>query len=198
MKLIDSQGWICLHRKIRNHPFYRERRVFSRYEAWIDLLLLANHETHEFPFEVKGGRVEMIQVSPGEIITSEVKLMEHWRWSKSKVRWFLNVLEKDRAIDRIADSKKTRIVLLNWGTYQISQNTDKPSSKPSNIPQKDTNKNKYVVKEGPLKKSMGVAGDNGKVRCDRIGKPPEWMVDSRYCLYTCRERLACTEPGKKV
>lgn len=42
-------GWIKLWRKVQQHPFYKERRVFSRFEAWLDLLFMANHQNHEFP-----------------------------------------------------------------------------------------------------------------------------------------------------
>jgi len=38
------RGWIKLHRKIQEHWLYQEKRKFSRFEAWIDLLMMMNHE----------------------------------------------------------------------------------------------------------------------------------------------------------
>ena len=41
-------GWIKLHRSIHNHWIYKEKRKFSKFEAWIDLLLLVNHKDNTF------------------------------------------------------------------------------------------------------------------------------------------------------
>jgi len=83
----NMRGWIKLHRKIFDHPFYRERRIFSHLEAWLDLLLLANHADHKF---LLGN--QMIEAQRGEVVTSELKLMERWRWSKAKVRRYIACL----------------------------------------------------------------------------------------------------------
>ena len=36
-------GWIKIHRSITNHWLYTEKRVFSRFEAWNDILLTVNY-----------------------------------------------------------------------------------------------------------------------------------------------------------
>ncbi len=92
------EGWIKLHRKILDHPFFKERRVFSKFEAWIDLLLMANHKAHQF---LLGST--MIEARRGELITSELKLMERWQWSKAKVRRFIKRLEDERMVIKKAD-----------------------------------------------------------------------------------------------
>ena len=38
------RGYFAVWRKIKDHPFYTEPREFSKYEAWLDLLLEAQHE----------------------------------------------------------------------------------------------------------------------------------------------------------
>lgn len=134
-----SQGWISLHRKIMEHPFYLEKRKFSKFEAWIDLLLLANHKDSK----VMLGN-EMIYVEKGSFITSELKLMERWGWSKTKVRNFLDLLEKDNMIVKKTDRKKTTISIVNYCVYQDSETTKKPQKdheETTRRPQKDTNNN---------------------------------------------------------
>ena len=117
---MEGKGWILLHRKIIDHPFYRERRKFpiTRRGLTFDS---ANYQDHEFLL----GR-KMVRARRGEVITSELTLMERWRWSKGKVRWFLNTLKKDRSIDRRADRKKTTILILNYDAYQNSHTQNKP------------------------------------------------------------------------
>lgn len=114
------KGWISLHRQVMDHWLYKEKRVFSRYEAWLDIVMLASHEDTTF---VHGK--EVVAVERGEFITSELKLMERWGWSKSKVRAFLDVLQKDRMLDRKTDSKKTALKVHNYGVYQHFTNHEK-------------------------------------------------------------------------
>ena len=38
------RGFLPLWRKAQDHPFYREKRVYSKWEAWIDLLLEVQHK----------------------------------------------------------------------------------------------------------------------------------------------------------
>lgn len=139
------QGWIKLHRKIQEHPFFIEKRSFSKFEAWVDLLLLANHKDNK----VLLGN-ELILVEKGSFITSELKLMERWRWSKTKVRSFLKLLQDDNMIIKKTDKKKTTLTICNYCDYQHSETTKEPQKdhvKTTKEPQKDTNKNVKNDKE---------------------------------------------------
>jgi uncharacterized phage protein (TIGR02220 family) len=118
-----QQGWISLHRKIMEHPLYQEKRKFSRFEAWIDLLLLANHKDNKF---LLGN--ELITVERGSFITSELKLMERWGWGKSKLRSFLEMLENDGMIVKKSDRKKTTITICNYCTYQGYEMENRPQT----------------------------------------------------------------------
>jgi uncharacterized phage protein (TIGR02220 family) len=133
------QGWISLHRKIQDHPLFQEKRVFSKFEAWIDLILSANHKDNKF---ILGN--EMIEVKRGSFLTSELKLMKRWGWSKTKVRSFLKLLEDDGMIVKKSDNKKTALTLCNYNDYQNLQTTEEPQKnheETSKEPQKDTNNN---------------------------------------------------------
>ncbi|WP_019243680.1 MULTISPECIES: hypothetical protein [Bacillus] len=133
------QGWISLHRKIQDHPLFLEKRSFSKFEAWIDLLLLANHKDNK----VLLGN-EYIVVERGSFITSELKLMDRWGWSKTKVRSFLKLLEEDSMIVKKTDKKKTTLTICHYSDYQNSETTKEPQKnhkETTKEPQKDTNNN---------------------------------------------------------
>lgn len=111
-------GWIKLSRNILKCYLWEEK-PFSRAQAWIDLLLLANHKDNK----VLLGN-ELIEVERGSFITSEVKLMQRWGWGKGKTRAFLLLLEKDGMIVKKSDRKKTTITIVNYSKFQDLQTTD--------------------------------------------------------------------------
>lgn len=136
--MIILAGWVKLHRQIQNHWLWHEK-PFDKRSAWIDMILLANHSDNKF---VLGN--ELVSVNKGSFITSELKLMERWGWSKSKVRAFLKILEKDSMIIKKTDKKKTTIIIENYSEYQETQTTkelQKDHKETTKEPQKDTNKN---------------------------------------------------------
>ena len=111
------KGWISLHRKILDNPLFRQSRVFSKLEAWVWLLLRANH---------KEGKVlvgnHMIEVKKGEMITSQHQLCKTFKWGTTKLRAFLNLLQSETMIQWESLPKATRITICNYGSYQNLQN----------------------------------------------------------------------------
>lgn len=137
-------GWIKLHRKIQDHWIYQEKRKFSRYEAWLDMIMMANHKGNRF---LHGS--ELIEVERGQFVTSEIKLMDRWDWGKNKIRLFLDLLEKDGMIVRKADRKRTTITICNYGLYHDSETKNGPQAdheRTTDGPSADTNKNVKNVK----------------------------------------------------
>lgn len=97
----DNHGYISLHRKVMKNFLFREKRVFSKFEAWIYILMNANHTDTQI---LLGN--QLIDVKKGSFVTSEVKLMEEFLWSKTKLRTFLSLLESQSMIKKIATQKK--------------------------------------------------------------------------------------------
>lgn len=132
-----SKGYIKLYRKIWDHPFWREKRKFSRAEALIDLFLMANGKDKEVIFD---GRP--ILVKRGQLLTSQRKLAARWSWSKTKTRDFLNISPKhDHTIEIISDRKKSIITILNYEKYNPlfgdEKTTENEGKKTTERPQKD-------------------------------------------------------------
>jgi hypothetical protein len=129
-------GWIKLHRQIQEHWLWQSKKPFDKRSAWIDLLLLANHEDNK----VLLGN-ELITIKRGEHVTSERKLAERWGWSKTKVRRFLKILENDSMIlVQKPNQKRTSIKLLHYSDYQDRENQKKTIKKPEENHKKTTEK----------------------------------------------------------
>ncbi len=132
-------------------PLYREERKFTRLEAWLDMLLLANGTDKQILFDGN-----MIMINRGQLLTSERKLAQRWGWSKTKTSVFLNALQKsDHSIERKSDHKKTIITILNYGLYnplnEEKKTTDSEEKKTTERPLKShrldtTNKDKERIK----------------------------------------------------
>lgn len=106
------QGWVKIHRDLLDNELWSDK-PFTKGQAWVDLLLLANHKDKNV---LIGSRTEMVE--RGSFITSELKLMERWGWGRKKVKLFLNFLESQKMIERNANNKRTAITIVNYGFYQ--------------------------------------------------------------------------------
>lgn len=144
-----DQGWIALHRSIRDHWLYQEKRTFSKYEAWLDLLMDANHQNKKILFDGS-----LIEVRRGQKITSIRQLCDRWSWSNTKVNKFLKTLEADGMLIKKSDSKKTLITIVNYDSYQ------KPTS------EKTTVKRQQNVTETSLKHTNNNVNNDNNVNKD--------------------------------
>lgn len=106
-----KRGYVKIYRKIFDHWLWDDSPK-SKFEAWILLLKMANHEDKKIMFNGS-----MIEVKPGDIITSEVKLSSMLKWSRTKVRKFLNTLSDDEMIVQKKDSKKTYLSICKYKEY---------------------------------------------------------------------------------
>ena len=82
-------GWIKIHRQLVESEVWLSE-PFSRSQAWVDLICLANHK-EGFIRTKKGTRVK---VERGQVGYSQEALAKRWQWSRGKVRRYLSELEK--------------------------------------------------------------------------------------------------------
>lgn len=118
---MENRGWIKLHRKIQGNQLWTAES-FTKAQAWIDLLLLANHKEEQV--DIRG---IWVTVKEGEVARGERFLAEKWRWSRDKVRRFLNYLDCAGQIRPQKNNVITVISICNWEQYQAS-NTTKPTA----------------------------------------------------------------------
>lgn len=107
-------GWVSIHRKIRDCVIWSGDEPFDRRSAWIDLILMANHEDKEILFNGNP-----LIVKRGQRITSLRNLAERWHWSVNRVRRYLSTLESLEMVHRECDNRRTLLTIVNYGEYQI-------------------------------------------------------------------------------
>lgn len=141
----DDKGWILVHRKILDCFIWTEPEPFDRRSAWLDLLLLANHEDAKMFFDGKP-----VTVKRGQRLTSIKALAERWGWSRHKVSDFLNILEAEHMLGQVRDSRKTLISIENYDVYQMGGTSEghlKDITRTSEGHHRDTNKELKELKE---------------------------------------------------
>jgi hypothetical protein len=117
-------GWIKIHRSITDHWLYTEKRVYSRFEAWNDILLTVNYS--DAKTIIKG---KMYIIKRGESILSLESWSKRWNWDKSKVRRFLSLLQNDAMIVVKGDSITTHLIVCKYDSYQGDRHADETQPK---------------------------------------------------------------------
>ena len=115
-----NNGWICLHRKIRDNWIWEDP---EKLRAWIDILLMVNHEDKTIPFNGK-----LITVHKGQKLTSIVQLAERWGWTRNRVYRFLALLKADNMCNTDSTPNGTLITVINWDSYQSMGTTNGTTS----------------------------------------------------------------------
>ena len=131
----NNTGWIKLHRAIMDHPDWLAE-PFTKAQAWVDLLLLANHKTGHIR-----KRGILIEVQRGQVGYSEETLAARWKWSRDKVRRFLSRLKADLQITRnpIQQNPKLSclISIVNYEAYQGGDTSNDTTEKHQTIQEQE-------------------------------------------------------------
>lgn len=163
---MKNSGWIKVHRKIFENWVWDDK-PFSKGQAWIDLLLLANHQKEKFPYKDK-----IIISERGSIYRSVLWLADRWGWGREKTRRFLNQLEADGMLKINATTHQTTISIVNYEVYQDMQPTEQ------------TTKNQQTDNQADNKSTH-----------TRMKRIKECKEDNKYNM--CFERFWSAYPRKK-
>lgn len=126
-------GWIKLHRKILDSNLWHSKEPFGVRDAWIDLLLLANHADRKILFDG-----EPYVVKRGQHVTSMRKLSERWGWGIKKTRKYLLTLEEEQMVHRESTNRHTLLTILNYSKYQGSDEIEGTPKDTQRDTQRDT------------------------------------------------------------
>jgi len=127
-------GWVKIHRQMSENDLWT-CEPFSRGQAWVDMILLANHKPNFF---YKRG--VKVNVERGQLAWSELALSERWKWSRNKVRKFLKDLEKEHQIEQQKTNVTQVVTIKNYDKFQ-EKDTKQNTKRTPKGHQKDTNKN---------------------------------------------------------
>lgn len=128
-------SYIKLDRGLKTNPLWLEK-PFSKGQAWVDLLLLAQGVGKEKMYR---GKVQ--KQKPGTVYTSILFLTNRWGWSRNKVYRFFESLMKDKMVSiqgwtqngtqkrtlngtNDGTTNGTIITIENWTFYQHSETND--------------------------------------------------------------------------
>ncbi len=109
-----NRGYVKLFRKMRENELWTEKRVFSRAEAWLDLLMEAHHSEEPKTVLIKN---KAYTVGFGQVLWSFRFMAKRWRWSLSAVVRFLDLLKNRNSIETESGTALTPITICNYKKY---------------------------------------------------------------------------------
>ena len=121
-------GWVSIWRKLCISDLWLNEK-FTRGQAWVDLLLLANHEKGEI---TKRGITVFLE--RGDVGWSERELASRWKWSRGKVRRFIKYMcsGSDPKLIPQTSPQNTNIIncytIINYKQYQDNSPQNKPQT----------------------------------------------------------------------
>lgn len=116
-------GYIKLFRSLAKSEMWTKEK-FTRGQAWVDLLLLANFAPGHI--RVRGNKID---IGRGQVGRSIESLAERWMWSKGKVKRFLEELEMERQVERQKSFVSTVLTITNYDRYQGNGTADGSAEK---------------------------------------------------------------------
>ena len=141
-----DRGYIKLYRDIREHWIW-DVKPYDKARAWIDLILIANHEKKTILFD---GR--LITIERGQHMTSLKTLAERWGWTRSKVKRFLDVLKSEQMVNTKRNRGGTLITIVNYRFYQDARNTKRNTDEKKAEHSRNSDEHKQYTIEGTNKK----------------------------------------------
>lgn len=167
-----TDGWVKIHRQLEDNPLWLSE-PFTRGQAWVDLLLMANHGPRTL--FVRGNRV---QIERGQVGRSLVSLSQRWQWSKGKVLAFLDTLQKAGMADRRKSNVLAVLTIKNYDKYQ--------STGPQNEPQIELQNDRRMTAERP-QNDPNKKEKNGKNERTYDGVRPETKALHEYIDSLCQQ-----------
>lgn len=188
-----ADGWISLHRKLQEHWLWQEKRVFSKAEAWIDIIWTVNHSANT----VLIGNITL-KCERGESLLSLESWAKRWNWkTRKRVLNFLRTLEENEMIIVKSETVTTRITVLNYDTYQPQGNAKETQRKrrgnaketQRNTNNNDNNENKENNEIHELQKFISENLKNVSKMQQQLTYEEAERLESKYGLETIKEML---------
>lgn len=109
---MSEKGYVKIDRGITSHWVW-EDKPFSKGQAWIDLILLANHKDVK---QESGSTVKIFK--RGTVNRSILFLAHRWGWNPKTVRKFINALKSDEMVVSEGSTQGTTITIENYDKFQ--------------------------------------------------------------------------------
>ena len=180
-------GWISVHRQLQEHWLW-EDKPFSRGQAWIDLIMLANYEDTKVPY--KG---DVITCERGSVNLSILLLADRWGWSRHKARDFLKLLEADGMVTVNATTHRTTISIENYAIYN-----DVPTTNDTTKGQQKDNKGTTRGQQGDTTNNINkLTSLTNKQNTNIVQADANKLFDDLWQLYPVKKGKGQVSDTKK-
>ena len=170
------RGYIKLWKKLKDSDFWVSEK-FSRAQAFVDLVMLANYK--DSYFRARGQRID---VKRGQLAYSELTLAERWKWSRGKVRRFLSELESQTE-QKIVQHKSNLTTLITIVNYDIYQGDDTALDTPDGTTDSTANgTHLYKVKKDKNKEATTGRGSRHKL-------PPDFILSEELIAFAQKQGI---------
>ncbi len=149
---MDEKGklsnFIPISRDIFKHHLWEEKRIFSKFEAWLFLLQEAKFEDSKI-LDSKSN--SFIIIKRGDVYASFRFMADYFKWSTTKVANFIELLESDSMVKKKTHEKtgQTIVTICNYDVYNVGGGCEKDSQKDAEKTQKrrrkDAEKTNYNI-----------------------------------------------------
>jgi hypothetical protein len=118
-------GNLTLTRRLRKHAIWH-REPPSYGQAWVDLLLLTNDKDRDITLNG-----ETFELKRGQLAWSQRGLEREWERSREWIQRFIRFCQDESMIKVETSARRTIITVLNYDTYQTSEQTSLLTSEPA-------------------------------------------------------------------
>lgn len=167
---MSNNGWIKLHRKIIDNWIWDDP---EKLRAWLDILLMVNHENKQIPFN---GHIKVIH--RGEKLTSLSKLAERWKWTRNRVSRFIDLLCEAEMVTADRTANGTLLTVVNYGIYQSQRYTDEATNEAAN---EATSEATHEAQTRINKNYKNVKNDKREGNAPHTFTPPDEQEVRDYC-----------------
>jgi hypothetical protein len=181
----EDYGYIRLSRKMLagGDLFWDEARMYSRAEAWVDLLGLASFRARSV---LREGC--LVSLGRGQLLASERFLCRRWSWDRGRVRRFLALLVDIERVTLNTTHQAAHLgailTITNYSLYQGSRTTDATTNETNREPgtnqPRTTDEPKRKKEEESIKNEE--AGVGGASRSAKAEEPPASALMTFECI----------------
>ena len=179
-----NSNWVKINRSIFDNFLWKKNTPFDVRSAWIDLILLANHEDGQF----MTSRGELIKIPRGSHFTSTRSLAERWHWNRDTVSRYIRTLVDAEMLTQTATHSGTLLSLVNYDNYQGGTATDHATHRAADHTTDHTAEyatdhartrieeeieNDKEGEEAPLQEELGVDEEEVDEQYDETGSDPD-------------------------
>lgn len=171
-------GHISLHREIFNWDLYFAE-PFTKAQAWIDLLLLANHTDGQVFI-----RGICVPIKRGQVGWSDQKLSRRWDWSDGKVKRFLNMLEMRQQIRQSSCFTLNVKTIVNYDKWQTNEAANEETNEEQTRSKRGANEARTIMKnnENNENNEINFLSTENNVRATEISSSSKKRLHLEFVL----------------